>query len=174
MPRIDLSSNQRATLSALINAYEETGSYVSAPQLAEELDRTTGTLRNQMSGLKMLGLVEATSGPRGGYKPTEAAYENLSRNRLDDAETVTLAHEFDRVDATVDEIDFTNVHHPDLCRAQIHFQQSIRDLSEGDAIAVGPSPISDLVVLGEVVAIDAPANVAIVDVGRIEAPVDAE
>ena len=172
MPRIDLSSSQRAALVALVNEYQATESPVTAQTIAEELDRTAGTLRNQMAGLKALGLVESVSGPGGGYEPTETAYDELDRQRLDDAEPVTLAHEYERVDAVVDEISFTNVHHPDQCRAHVHFQRSVRGLAAGDAIAVGPSPISQLVVLGVVEAVDRTANVVVVDVRRMEAPVD--
>lgn len=170
MDEIDLTSSQRSTITTLINEYQATGAPVSASVLAAETDRNAGTVRNQMRTLTSIGLAEGIAGPKGGYEPTDAAYRIIGRQQLDDAETVTLAREYDRIDATVDEIDFTNVHHPDLCRAQLHFQQSIRDLEEGDPIVVGPSPVSSLVVVGEVVAIDGTANMVIVDIEQLRAP----
>ncbi|MFU8868118.1 TrmB family transcriptional regulator [Natronococcus sp.] len=170
MDEIDLTSSQRSTITTLINEYQTAGAPVSASVLAAETDRNAGTVRNQMRTLSSIGLAEGIAGPKGGYEPTDAAYRILGRRQLDDAETVTLAREYDRADATVDEIDFTNVHHPDLCRAQIHFQQSVRDLEEGDPIVVGPSPVSSLVVLGEITAIEETNNVVIVDVEELRAP----
>lgn len=171
MDQFDLNSSQRTTLTALVNKYQATESLVSAKALGEELNRKPGTLRNQMQPLKAVGLVKSVPGKNGGYEPTEAAYDALDRQRQSDAETVTLAHDYKRVTATIGEMKFTNVHHPDLCRAQIHFQQSTRDLAEGEAIAVGPSPLSRLAVTGEIVAIDDTENVVIIDVSRMEAPI---
>ncbi|RKD89157.1 HTH domain-containing protein [Halopiger aswanensis] len=170
MNQIDLTSRQRRTLTTLINEFQGTDSPITAKQLATELDRDAGTLRNQMQSLTSLGLVEGIPGPKGGYKPTASAYEALDRDQLDDAETVVLARNFDRVDATVDEIEFTNVHHPDSCRARVRFQQSLRELSEGDEIAVGPTPVSSLVLAGVVVAVDDSLNKVIIDVAKLEAP----
>lgn len=174
MDQIDLTNSQRTTLTALVNEYQSTDSTVSARVIAEETGRNSGTIRNQMQTLSAVGLVDSVAGPEGGYEPTDAAYRILERRQLDDAETVTLARDYDRVDATVDEIDFTNVHHPDLCRAQIHFQQSVRELEEGDPLVVGPTPVSDLVVVGAVVATDGTTNTVVVDVGRIRAPMPEE
>ncbi|AGB39919.1 HTH domain-containing protein [Natronococcus occultus] len=171
MDQIDLTNSQRTTLTALVNEYQATDAAVSARVVAEETGRNAGTIRNQMQTLSALGLVESVAGPAGGYEPTDAAYSVLDRQQLDDAETVTLARDYDRVDATVDGIDFTNVHHPDLCRAQLHFQQSVRDLENGDPIVVGPSPVAALVVGGRVVTTDETDNVVIVDVEQLQAPI---
>lgn len=170
MVQIDLTSRQRSILTELVNEYQETESPVTAKQLAEALDRDAGTLRNQMQSLTSLGLAEGIPGPKGGYEPTATAYDVLDRDQLEDPETVTLARDFDRVDATVDEIEFTNVHHPETCRARVRFQQSLRDLSEGDEVAIGPTPVSDLVLAGIVVAVDESVNKVILDVAQLEAP----
>ncbi|AGB38877.1 Rrf2 family transcriptional regulator [Natronococcus occultus] len=174
MDQISLNSSQKLILTTLINKHQSNGSPVSARVIANEIDRAPGTIRNQMRMLATTGLVESVAGPKGGYKPTEAALTLLDRQHVDGTETITLASDYERVSATVDDIDFTNVHHPELCRAQIHFQHSIQHLEEGDAILVGPTPHSGLVVGGEIVALDTLSNVAIVDTVQLEAPVQNE
>ncbi|ELY86231.1 HTH domain-containing protein [Natrialba taiwanensis] len=174
MGQFDLTSRQRMALTTLVNKYQTDEVLVSAQVLAKEINRNAGTLRNQMQTLKALGLAEGVPGPNGGYKPTQKAYEEIDRQHLNNAETVTLAHNYKRISATVSEIHFTNIHHPDLCRAQIHFQQSIQDLTGGDAIVVGPSPVSNLVIAGEIVCVDNTIDMAIIDISKIKSPMGEE
>lgn len=124
-----------------------------------------------MQSLQAIGLVEGIPGRKGGYKPTPAAYDVLDYQSADDPETVVLARDFTRVDATVDEIDFPNVHDPEQCRAVVNFRQPPRQLEPGDAIAVGPTPVFRLVVAGQVATVDGLTEEVIVDVARLKAPV---
>lgn len=169
MGRIELTSSQQRILTVLINRYQAADSPIPAKEIAAEIDRQPRTVRNQMSSLKDLGLVEGVPGPAGGYKPTATAFETLDRDAVEDPETVVLAREFERVDAIVDEISFPNVHHPETCRARIRFQQSIQDLDEGDAIAIGAMPDAELLIAGEIEAIETTRNRIILDVARLEA-----
>jgi predicted transcriptional regulator len=70
MSSIELSPSQRQILSALVNLHGEHEQAVKGEQIAEEVDRNPGTIRNQMQSLKALQLVEGVPGPKGGYKPT--------------------------------------------------------------------------------------------------------
>ena len=169
MGRIELTSSQHRILTVLINNYQAEDTPIPAKSIAAEVDREPRTVRNQMASLKDLGLVEGIPGPSGGYKPTSTAFEILDREAIDDPETAVLAKEFDRVDAIVDEISFPNVHHPEICRARIRFQQSIQEFDEGDAIAIGAMPDSELLLAGEIEAIETTRNQIILDVARIEA-----
>lgn len=169
---MDLTSSQQEALNAIVNGYEATESPVTAEAIAAEVDRHPGSIRDQMQVLKSVGVVESVMGPTGGYQPTEAAYEALGRRRLDETETLTLAHGYERIDATVADIDLTNVHHPERCRARVRFQQSIGRFSAGDPVVVGPTPSAGLVLAGQVTAIDEAANELHVEVARMEAPVE--
>ena len=169
MADIELTNSMRTTLTILANEYQATESPVPAKTLANKLDRRAGSIRNQMQSLTSLGVADSKVGPDGGYIPTTIGLEAIDREQLDDVASVTLAHEFERIDATIDKIDFTNVHHPESCRAQIHFQQAV-DLEEGDAIMVGPSPVSSLVVGGEIVTADDTGSSALIDVAELQAP----
>jgi predicted transcriptional regulator len=151
MSSIELTSSQRTILSALINLYSDSEGAVKGEDIAEEVDRNAGTIRNQMQSLKALQLVEGVPGPKGGYKPTARAYEVMDVQEMDEAAAVPLTHEGEPVeDANVEEIDLNSVHNPDLCRAEIHLRGSVRDFDEGDEVVVGPTPLSKLAVEGVV------------------------
>ncbi|MFC7138110.1 TrmB family transcriptional regulator [Halobaculum litoreum] len=167
---MDLTSSQREILNTLVNGYEDADSPMPATAIAETCDRHVGTIRNLMQMMKSLDLVEGVPGSEGGYVPTDAAYEALGRDRGDDGETLGMAHEYDRVDVAVEAIDFTNVHHPEKCTAKVTFRESVARFSVGDAVVVGPTPNSGLVIAGEVEAIDEGRNQLHLDVASLEAP----
>lgn len=169
MGRIELTNSQHRILTVLINRYQAEDEPVPAKEIANEIDREPRTVRNQMASLKDLDLVEGIPGPAGGYEPTPPAFDILDRETVEDPETAILAREFERVDAIVDEISFPNVHHPETCRARIRFQQSIQEFDEGDAIAIGAMPDSQLLLAGEIEAIETTRNQIILDVSRVEA-----
>ena len=171
MSSIELTSSQKSILTALINLYGEQEDAVKGEAIAEEVDRNPGTIRNQMQSLKALQLVEGVPGPKGGYKPTSNAYEALDIQRMDEPADVPIFHEGDQVEGVnVDGIDLSSVHHPELCRAEIHVQGSFRDFHEGDSVTVGPTPLSKLVVDGTVDGKDDTANILILRIDDMRAP----
>ncbi|WP_432508563.1 Rrf2 family transcriptional regulator [Halorubrum ezzemoulense] len=171
MSSIELTSSQKSILSALINLYGEREDAVKGEAIAEEVDRNPGTIRNQMQSLKALQLVEGVPGPKGGYKPTSNAYEALDIQRMDEPANVPIYHESEEVEGVnVDGIDLSSVHHPELCRAEIHVQGSVRDFHEGDSVAVGPTPLSKLVIDGTVDGRDDTANILILRIDDMRAP----
>ncbi|MBV0903204.1 Rrf2 family transcriptional regulator [Haloarcula salina] len=172
MVSIDLNNSQRTMLTTLVNKYQQTGEAVTGEKIAEEIDRNPGTVRNQMQSLTSLGLVEGIPGPTGGYKPTPEAFDAIDRQQLDEAESVIVARDFDRVDVTVEEINLTSVHHPELCRARVHLQHSVQQFEEGQPVILGPTPISKLVIAGTVEAVDESNSEILLDIAKIEAPVE--
>lgn len=170
MVQIELTPSQEKSLTALVNLHTE--GPVKAQAIADEVDRSLGTTQNQMQRLAQLGVVEGVSGPTGGYKPTEMAFEALDRESLDETTDMTVAHDYERLDVTVDEISFKSVYHPDNCRVEVHLQQSVSQFSVGQAVAVGPTPLSGLVIAGTIEAIEDTTNTLILDVAQLEAPVD--
>jgi len=143
-----------------------------ATEIAEVCDRHVGTIRNLMQMMKSLDLVEGVPGSAGGYVPTDRAFEALDRERDEGGETLGLAHDYDRVDVAVESIDFTNVHHPETCRARVTFRESVARFSVGDPVIVGPTPNSGLVLAGQVEAADEGRNELHLDVARLEAPME--
>ncbi|SNR32231.1 Rrf2 family transcriptional regulator [Halorubrum vacuolatum] len=173
MSSIELTSSQKTILTALINLYGREEDAVKGEAIAEEVDRNPGTIRNQMQSLKALQLVEGVPGPKGGYKPTSNAYEALDVQRMEDPANVPLSHDGEPVDgANVDGIDLSSVHHPELCRAEIHVQGSVKKFSEGDTVTVGPTPLSKLLIEGTIDGKDETANVLILRIVDMRAPVE--
>jgi len=171
MSSIELTSSQKTILTALVNLYREQEDAVKGEDIAEEVGRNPGTIRNQMQSLKALQLVEGVPGPKGGYKPTATAYEALDVDQIDQPATVPLFRNGERVeDANVEGVDLTTVHHPDLCRAEIHVLGSVNDFHEGDEVTVGPTPLSNLVVDGIVDGRDGTNNVVILRIEDMRAP----
>jgi predicted transcriptional regulator len=173
MSSIELTSSQKTILTALINLHRETEDAVKGEDIADEVDRNPGTIRNQMQSLKALQLVEGVPGPKGGYKPTANAYEALDVDQMDEPAAVPLLHNDEPVDtANVGEIDLSSVHHPDLCRAEIHVQGSVREFHEGDKVRVGPTPLSKLVIDGTVDGKDDTDNILILRIDDMRAPAE--
>lgn len=172
MSTIELTPSQKTILTALTNLHRETEDAVKGEEIASEVDRNPGTIRNQMQSLKALQLVEGVPGPKGGYKPTATAYEALDIQRMDSVAEVPLMQNGEPVtDAHVVEVDLSSVHHPDLCRAEIHLRSSIRDFHEGDVVRVGPTPLSKLLIEGTLDGKDDTSNILILKIDKMEAPV---
>jgi predicted transcriptional regulator len=173
MSSIELTSSQKTILTALINLSREQEDAVKGEDIAAEVNRNPGTIRNQMQSLKALQLVEGVPGPKGGYKPTANAYEALDIDQLDEPASVPLFHNGEAVEnANVGEIDLTSVHHPELCRAEIHLQGSVRGFHDGDEIVVGPTPLSKLVIEGVLDGKDDTSNILILRIEDMRAPAE--
>jgi predicted transcriptional regulator len=173
MSSIELTPSQKKILEALINLYRDSESAVKGEEIAEEVDRNPGTIRNQMQSLKALQLVEGVPGPKGGYKPTANAYEALQIQEMEEAADVPFAHNDEQLQGSnVQEIDLVSVHHPELCRAEVRLQGSIADFHEGDTVSVGPTPLSKLVIEGTVDGKDDTNNSIILTIDHMEAPVE--
>ncbi|WP_290811461.1 Rrf2 family transcriptional regulator [Halovivax sp.] len=173
MSSIELTPSQKKILRALTNLHADSEDAIKGEDIAQQVDRNPGTIRNQMQSLKALQLVEGVPGPKGGYKPTAQAYEALGVQQLDEPASVPLAVDGEVVEGVlVEEIDLSSVHHPDLCRAEIHLQGPIGDVGEDDLVRVGPTPLSKLVVEGTVDGKDDTNNILILRIEDMVAPAE--
>jgi predicted transcriptional regulator len=173
MSSIELTPSQQNILQELVNLFRDSESAVKGEDIADRVDRNPGTIRNQMQSLKALQLVEGVPGPKGGYKPTAAAFEALQIQDIDHAADVPLIHNGEPVTgANVEEIDLTSVHHPEECRAEIRLQGSIADFHEGDEVTVGPTPLSKLRIDGTLEGKDDTNNTLILTIDNMMAPVE--
>lgn len=173
MSSIELTSSQKTILRALVDLYTQEETAIKGEDIAEEVDRNPGTIRNQMQSLKALQLVEGVPGPKGGYKPTTNAYEALEIEQIDSPAMVPIVLNGDPVEgANVQDIDLTSVFHPDLCRAEVEVRGSMKDFHEGDQVSVGPTPISKLRIDGTVDGKDDSNNVVILKIEKMIAPAE--
>jgi hypothetical protein len=165
---VELTPIQKDILIALINLQREKDRAVKGEEIAELISRNPGTVRNQMQSLKVLGLVEGVPGPKGGYKATGEAYEALSITAMDHEASVPIFKNDQLVDgATVAEISFTTVRHPDLCHGMLKVLGNIKGFEQGDLVQAGPTPVNKLVVRGEVVGRDDTQNTLVFSINEM-------
>ncbi|HIH36568.1 MAG TPA: CBS domain-containing protein [Methanocellales archaeon] len=162
---MELTPVQKQIITALINLSRKKNEVVKCEDIAEVIGRSPGTIRNQMQSLKVLELVEGVPGPKGGYKPTGNAYEALNIDKLDEETIVCIYRNGILVeDTTVSNIDFTSLRHPILCRAAVTVLGDTHDFHTGDKIRIGPTPVNNLVIKGEVYGRDDTDNVVLCDI----------
>jgi predicted transcriptional regulator len=148
---MDLSLIQRDILITLITLYHQHSRSVKGEDIADMIQRNPGTVRNQMQALKTIGLVDGVPGPKGGYIPTALAYKELNLNVSEGDYDVTISRNDEIISgATVREIDFTTLCHPDICHAVIKLFGSAKLFEIGDQITIGPTPVNKLLLRGEV------------------------
>jgi predicted transcriptional regulator len=156
---MELTPIQKEILTALINLYRTRKHAIKGEDIAQVIERNPGTVRNQMQSLKALGLVEGVPGPKGGYKATGSTYRALSLSDMDKEMNVPLKRNDELIEnATVAEISFTTVRHPDLCNATIHVIGDIRKFEVGDSLMIGPTPVNHMVIRGSVIGRDDTQN----------------
>lgn len=166
--QMELTPIQKDILIALINLQREKGRAVKGEEIAEIINRNPGTVRNQMQSLKVLQLVEGVPGPKGGYKATGEAYEALNITAMDNEALVPIYRNGEIVEgATVAEISFTTVRHPDLCHGMIKVLGNIRSFEQGDLVQMGPTPVNRLVVRGEIVGRDDTGNTLVFSINEM-------
>jgi len=172
-PEIELTASQERILQELVTAYRESEDPVKGETIASGIDRTPGTVRNQMQSLKALQLVEGIPGPHGGYKPTATAYDALTLQEIGEPADVPLSHEGESVEsATIEEIGLTSVLHPENCRAEVRFRGRAPEFQEGETVTVGPTPCADLRIEGRVDGFDDLDNTLVFVVESMQAPVE--
>ena len=172
MSSIELTPSQKTILQELINLHKEEESAVKGEDIAAEVNRNPGTIRNQMQSLKALQLVEGVPGPKGGYRPTGTAFDALQIQDMDQEADVPLYHNGELIEsANVERIDLTSVHHPEECRAKINLRGSLSDFDENDKVTVGPTPLSKLQIIGTLEGKDDTSNALILRIDDMKAPV---
>ena len=164
-----LTSVQKEILQTLINLYQSSnGKSIKGEDIAEVMNRNPGTIRNQMQSLRSLSLVKGVPGPRGGYKPTIEAYHALNITVSDRDSKVPIYKDGKKIeDVSVARIEFTSVPQPKECEAAIKVLGNIKDLNLGDTISIGPTPVNNLGVMGEIVGRDDMDNILLVDTTTI-------
>ncbi|MDD2778171.1 MAG: CBS domain-containing protein [Methanocellales archaeon] len=165
---MELTPIQKQIITALIDLSRKKNEVIKGEDIAEIIGRSPGTVRNQMQSMKALELVEGVPGPKGGYKPTGNAYEAVSLDKLDEEAIVCIYRNGILIEgATVSDIDFTSLRHPILCRAAVKVLGDTHDIHTGDKIQVGPTPVNNLVIRGEVYGRDDTDNVVLCNINEI-------
>ncbi|EMA67457.1 transcriptional regulator [Halorubrum aidingense JCM 13560] len=169
MSTIQLTASQRRVLTSLVNLAENADRPVCGREIADAIDRNAGTVRNRMQSLRDLQLVEGVPGPKGGYVPTDGAYETLGIERMDGAARTPVECEGTPIEGVnVEEIDLSSVTNPDLCRAELVIRGSVGAFTAGDHVTVGPTPASGLRLSGIVDATNVDGNTVLLRIDGME------
>jgi len=164
-----LTSVQKEILQTLINLYQTSdGKSIKGEDIAEVMNRNPGTIRNQMQSLRSLSLVNGVPGPRGGYKPTIEAYHNLNISGTDNESNVPMFKDGNLIEGvSVAKIEFTSIPNPGECEAAIKVLGSIKELNLGDTVVIGPTPVNNLGIIGEIVGRDDMDNILLLETTTI-------
>lgn len=165
---MELTSIQKDIIITLINLQRQKDRAIKGEEIAEVIQRNPGTIRNQMQLLKALSLVEGVPGPKGGYKPTGAAYDALRIQQLKNESVVPIYRNNVILNgATAAEISFTTVRSPEMCNGTIKVLGNIKNFAMDDKIQIGPTPVNRLIIRGEVTGRDDTNNSILFDINEM-------
>ncbi len=166
---LELTPIQKDILYALITLYKKKGGApVKGEEISELINRNPGTVRNQMQALRALGLVEGAPGPKGGYRPTAKAYELLSITKPDEAVKVpVIVNGVLMEDLSAEEMSLPSLSHPEVCQAKVRIIGNIRRIMPGDEVAIGPTPVNEMMIYGRVTGRDDTENIIVIDIRKI-------
>ncbi len=166
---LELTPIQKDILYALITLYKKKGGApVKGEEISELINRNPGTVRNQMQALRALGLVEGAPGPKGGYRPTAKAYELLSITKPEEAVKVpVIVNGVLMEDLSAEEMSLPSLSHPEVCQAKVRIIGNIRRIMPGDEVAIGPTPVNEMMIYGRVTGRDDTENIIVIDIQKI-------
>ncbi len=168
---MELNGVQLEMLSALVELYEELGRPVRSSELAERIGRSSGTVRNTISALKALGLVESRTGPLGGYIPTSKSLELVERGSWGLREPLRLEVEGLQTSIRVVDVELIDLPGPLGARAilRVTGRRVAGRLRRGSRIRLGPTPYTRMVLAGVVVSVNSIRGEIVVDVDVLTA-----
>jgi len=150
-----ISTTQREILDALIRFYEKRKGAIKGDDLAKELERSSGTIRNQMQTLRALGYVDGVPGPKGGYTPAMKAYAVFDLEQIEEPTHVGIYRGKEMVeDLDLQKIVLTNIAHPSECMAVLTVLGDTRKIEDYEYIIAGPTPVNHVIVSGKVIGRD--------------------
>ncbi len=160
----ELSFTQREILRTLVELYSRNQRLIKSTEIANELGKDDGTVRNVILNLKSLGLIESKTGPSGGYKPTSKAYSFLRALSDIMSAYAKIRKNGDEINVYVLNVELMDLTNPYSSKAVLRVAGDIDLLKPGDRIKVGPLPTYRLVLSGVVLLVDAFRSEIVIDV----------
>jgi len=146
-----LAAAHKEVLKALVELYEEKKDFIKGDDIANYIHRSPGTIRNQMLTLGALGFVSGVPGPKGGYKPTKAAYSELGIERAYKPKEVHVYQAGKNLKGLyVRSVSFVNIDDPAECQAVISVLGNTTLVDTNRDIMVGPTPLNHIILKGTV------------------------
>ncbi len=150
-----LSTRQEEILKTLIELYEKKKDIINSEDIAQQLKRSSGTIRNQMQTLRVMGYVDGVPGPHGGYRPSREAYESMNIESYEEPVNVYIYRNDEKVEGVyVQKITFDKIPHPKACSSIVSVVGNTTRLNSGDIIRIGPTPLNHIIIKGKVIGRD--------------------
>jgi len=149
-----LTSTQREVLEALVKLYEQHKRLIKSVEIAEVVKKDEGTVRNVISSLRSLGLLESKTGPSGGYIPTLKAIELVRMPPIPSYGLLRIWKGGKETGVTAFSLEIIDVLNPEGGKALLRVGGNVEELSEGDEVRIGPTPFMRLVIEGTVHSVD--------------------
>jgi predicted transcriptional regulator len=163
---MDIPQSLYEILLAIVNIYSSEKRPVTSVEIAEYVGKSDGTVRNVISALKAMGLVEAKTGPGGGYVPTvkgvEIARGNVAFDKL--WEPIRLIVNGRPTQLYVLELDFMGLGGPLSPKVVLKVVGSMHQVTRGSRVVVGPTQATRVIVRGEVVEVNSSRREILVNV----------
>jgi len=150
----ELTQTQREVLMALITLYEKNKRLVKSIEIAEMIGKDEGTVRNVISSLRSLGLLESKTGPMGGYVPTLKARELIKSTGIASYGSLKIKKEGRETNITAFSVEILDILNPAGGRAIIKASGNFDEIKEGETIRIGPTSYNRILIDGEVQHID--------------------
>jgi predicted transcriptional regulator len=150
----ELTQTQREVLLALIKLYEQNNRLVKSIEIAQQIGKDEGTVRNIISSLRSLGLLESKTGPSGGYMPTLKAKELIKSYGIVTYGSLRIKKNGNETNVTAYSIEIMDVLNPAGAKAILKANGNLDELKEGDIIRLGPTDYNRLLIDGEIQHID--------------------
>ncbi len=162
-----LTHTQREVLEALVKLYEKHRRLIKSIEIAEMIGKDEGTVRNIISSLRSLGLLESKTGPSGGYIPTLKAVELIKMPPVVSYGVIRVKKKGEETSVNAFAIEIIDILNPEGGKAILRVGGDIEELKEGDEISVGPTPYTRLYIEGKIVHIDKASGQIAVKIKRM-------
>lgn len=162
-----LTPTQREVLEALVKLYERHRRIIKSVEIAEMVKKDEGTVRNVISTLRSLGLLESKTGPSGGYIPTLKAIELVRAPPIPSYGILRVWKEEQELSVTAYAMEIIDILNPEGGKAILRVGGSLEELKEGDVIRVGPTPYTRLYAEGTVLQLDRSSGQLILQIKRM-------
>lgn len=162
-----LTPTQREVLEALVKLYEKHKRIIKSVEIAEVVRKDEGTVRNVISTLRSLGLLESKTGPGGGYVPTLKAIELVKAPPIPSYGILRVWKGERELSVTAYAMEIIDILNPEGGKAVLRVGGSLDELKEGDVIRVGPTPYTRLYAEGTILQLDRSSGQLILQIKRM-------
>ncbi len=147
--------------------YEKHRRLIKSIEIARMIGKDEGTVRNVISSLRSLGLLDSKTGPSGGYTPTLKAIELIKTPALVSYGMLRVKKGLEETNVTAYTMEIIDVLNPNGGKVILRAGGNLEELSPGDYVRVGPTPYTRLMIEGEVIHVDISAGQIAVQIKRM-------